>query len=503
MEKAQTRALTALDDQAVENEVSSELSEAKRLAAKLNIEDVKSGKWFYELFLKFIQSYNRNVRAEYFQQKYPGLPADEIADILTSVTVKYAVVAGAITGAAATANQIAALGSAGMTVVVMAGAIGSEMIYLSRLQMRLVLDLSVVYDLQLDPDDPEDILMIFGYALGVAPSDLLGKGAAMAAGAGAKYAIRKYISKGTLKAIQDFARKIGIKILQRTIIKYTVPVVAAVAGGSYNYVTTKSIGKIAKTHIKNRGKVTEELRILVTRQNTYDIAFPAAAMYMAQVDGIFTAKEKEFYRSLLSRMSFEKHTRIEFQKLVDSEESLLEALAKIDDNEIRANLIDILILMAIYDGDLDTKERDFLIKTAQKLDLPLDIEQIEKKANEYKIDVQKSIYSKSVESMKEITAKTASAAGQATVSIKTTIESASGKASKTIEKIRVDQKTKKLQKLEITCRNCNNTMPGDFKFCPKCGQSTATEKTCSNCGHVVPINFSFCSNCGEKFEDQL
>jgi len=38
------------------------------------------------------------------------------------------------------------------------------MLFLSQIQMRHVLDLSVIYDLQLDPEDPEDVLMIFGYA---------------------------------------------------------------------------------------------------------------------------------------------------------------------------------------------------------------------------------------------------------------------------------------------------------------------------------------------------
>ena len=134
-------------NEVTEAEVSSELEEAKDFAKTLNIDDVKSGQWFIALLQKVVQSYNRNARAEYFQQKYPGLPPDEIADILTSVTVRYATIAGAITGLAATANQIAALSSAGMTIAVMAGAIGAEMVYLARIQMRLVLDLSVVYDL--------------------------------------------------------------------------------------------------------------------------------------------------------------------------------------------------------------------------------------------------------------------------------------------------------------------------------------------------------------------
>ena len=259
-------------DEVAKAEVASELEEAKSFAKTLNIEDVKSGQWFITLLQKVVQSYNRNARAEYFQQKYPGLPPDEIADILTSVTVKYATIAGAITGAAVTVNQIGALSSAGMTIAVMAGAIGAEMVYLARIQMRLVLDLSVVYDLQPDPDDPEDVLMIFGYAMGVAPVGMLGKGLQKAAQGGTQRAIKKYVSKGTLKALQDFGKRIGIRILQKSVLKYTVPIVSAAVGSSYNYVTTKSVGGIAKNHLKNRGKVTEELRQLVSRQNTYDLA---------------------------------------------------------------------------------------------------------------------------------------------------------------------------------------------------------------------------------------
>ena len=91
-------------DEVAKAEVSSELEEAKKFAKTLNIDDIKSGQWFIALLQKVVQNYDRNARAEYFQQKYPGLPPDEIADILTSVTVRYATIAGAVTGAAATAE---------------------------------------------------------------------------------------------------------------------------------------------------------------------------------------------------------------------------------------------------------------------------------------------------------------------------------------------------------------------------------------------------------------
>ncbi|MBK8129026.1 MAG: TerB family tellurite resistance protein [bacterium] len=416
-------------DEVAKAEVASELEEAKSFAKTLNIEDVKSGQWFITLLQKVVQSYNRNARAKYFQQKYPGLPPDEIADILTSVTVKYATIAGAITGAAVTVNQIGALSSAGMTIAVMAGAIGAEMVYLARIQMRLVLDLSVVYDLQPDPDDPEDVLMIFGYAMGVAPVGMLGKGLQKAAQGGTQRAIKKYVSKGTLKALQDFGKRIGIRILQKSVLKYTVPVVSAAVGSSYNYVTTKSVGGIAKNHLKNRGKVTEELRQLVSRQNTYDLAFPAAAMYMAQIDGEFSAKEKEFYRAILSRMSFEEHTQAELKKLMADEGNIIQAIAQIEDVEIRSSLVEVLVLMAVYDGELVEEERDFLIKAAAELNVPLDINDVERRTGDYRVVIEKNVFQKAAGSTKESASKAAGIAGQAASNVKGAAATAGGKVS--------------------------------------------------------------------------
>ena len=480
-------------DEVIEAEVSSELEEAKDFAKTLDIDDVKSGQWFITLLQKVIQSYDRNARAEYFQQKYPGLPPDETADILTSVTVRYATIAGAITGAAASANQIAALGSAGITIAVMAGAIGAEMVYLAHIQMRLVLDLSVLYDLQLDADDPEDILMVFGYALGVAPVEMMGKGLQVAARGGTQYAVKKYISKGTLKAIQDFGKRIGIRILQRSALKFAIPIVSAGVGSAYNYATTKSVGRIAKNHLKNRGKVTEELRQLVSRQNTYDIAFPAAAMYMAQIDGEFSNKEKVFYKAILSRMSFDEHTQAEFKMLMANEGNIIEAISQIEDDEIKYSLVEVLVLMAVYDGELVKEERDFLIKTAAHLNVPLNIDEVELQADDYKVIVEKNIFRKAAGGTKE-------SASRAAIIAKGSAATARGRVTNALG-ISFRRKKDEVSNGEtdgtvVICTSCKNEVSAGYKFCPACGQSTATEKNCVSCDEILHIDFSFCPHCG-------
>ena len=401
------------DDEPLKSQVSKELEEAKALAKSLDFEKVKTGEWFIALLKQVVKAYDRNARAAYFQKKYPGLPSDEIADILTKVTVTYAAIAGAVTGVAASANEIAALGSGGMTAALFVGTIGAEMLYLASIQMRLMLDMSVIYDLQLDPEDPEDILMIFGYALGVAPTEMFGKGLQIAARAGTTSTIKKVVSKGTLETLQKFAQRLGFKILQRTIIKYAVPVASAAVGSGYNYATTKSVGQIAKHHFKNRGKVTDELRALVSRQNTYDLAIPAAAMFMAQVDGNVSPKERELYRAMLSRMSFEEHTPTDFQRLVSDEQSILDAVSQIDDVELRKVLIELLTLMAIYDGSLLNEEREFLMNAAEKLGVPLDIEQVEKRTNEYQVIVERNLLERTAGAMGGAAVAAIGKAGQA------------------------------------------------------------------------------------------
>ncbi len=375
------------------------------------------------------------------------------------------------------------------------------MLYLSKIQMRLVLDLSVIYDLRLDLEDPEDVLMIFGYALGVTPTAMIGKVLEKAAGAGAKEAVKKYISKGTLKALQDFARRLGFKILQRTILKYAVPVASAAVGSSYNYATTKSVGRIAKAHLKNRGKVTDELRVLVSRQHIYDLAFPAAVMYVAQVDGLFSAKEKELYKAMLSRMSFDEHTQVEFQKLTAKEENILDAIGTIEDEEVRRSLMETLVLMTIYDGELAEKERDFLESAAERLNVPMDIAEIEQRIRDYQIIVQKNVFEKTAEITGGAAAKAIDVAGQAASGVKNTAveagEKVKGMFGKVIARKKEDEKKPALsEKSTIICSKCGKEVPTGYKFCPACGQPTAAEKSCVSCSELIPIGSAFCPHCG-------
>jgi hypothetical protein len=364
--------------------MAAEIDKAELLAKSLTANDVKEGGWFFRLLTQVVRAYNRNARAAYFQQKYPGLSTDILSDKIISVASRYAAVTGGIAGAISTFNILA-----------LPPAILGEIMSSAAIQMRLVLDLSVIYDLQLNVDDPEDILMIFGYALGITPTDIVGKGLQSAGGAVTKQAIREYVSKDTLVAVQAFGRSLGVKILQRDIIKFAVPAVSVAIGSSYNYLITASVGKIAKEHFRNRGKVTEELRSLLSRQSYYHLVFPAALLYIARVDGEFVHQERELYQAMLSRMSFDEHVQADYQRILASEENILQAINQLEDPLLAKTLLDALMLMAVCDGRLADEESVFLQSVAEQLHIEIDLTLVEEQTRDYRASVSKSYFQKS------------------------------------------------------------------------------------------------------------
>jgi uncharacterized protein (DUF697 family)/tellurite resistance protein len=374
------------ESETIQAQISSSLEEAGKFISVLGLDAVRNGTWFYSLLEQVVRSYERGTAAASLQRKYPGLPADDVADILISLTARYAAIAGAIVGGGATMAEVLMLPSGGQAIALFVGAAGGEMVYLTAIQMRLVLDLATLFGLQLDPDDPEDVLMVFGWAVGVQPVGLLGR---------ALDAVPKtQINRETLRLIQDIARRLGFKILQRTILKYAVPIASAAVGSGYNFVTTKSIGEIARNHFKRMQGATAEARSLVAHASGYDLTLPATILCMAQADGKFSDKEKELYKVVVSRLPLGDQEQADFRRMVDDEESLLEAIEAIKEAEARSALVDLMALVAVYDGEFCLQERDLLLRVAERLDVPIDIAAIERKCEDYREAVRPDILGK-------------------------------------------------------------------------------------------------------------
>lgn len=242
------------------DEIKRQLAQAKRDFAEMGgWSSFKSGEWLWQIIQKSFSNYWKNANAEYFESKYGTTDKEKLVKKLIDVAAKNAAILGGVTGAAITTDEIVAIATGGeggvglaANIAIATAGIGGEAILLIRLQLQLVANLGKLYGLPLDPDDPEDILTIFAFALGGSAADAAGKFGMKVGGKLAGRAAKAVFKKETLASLKRIAAKVGIKILQRSIVKYTIPVASIGIGTGWNYTSTKTVGRIAIKHFKQR-----------------------------------------------------------------------------------------------------------------------------------------------------------------------------------------------------------------------------------------------------------
>lgn len=219
----------------------------------------KSGQWLWQIIQKSFANYWENANVEYFETKYGTKDKAKLSQKLIAVTAKNSAILGGVTGAAISTDEITAIvtgaeGGVGLpaNITIAAAAIGGEAILLIRFQLQLVANLGKLYGVPLDPNDPEDILTILAFALGGSAADTAGKFGMKVGGKLAGRAAKAVFKKETLAAFKRIAAKVGVKVLQRSIVKYTIPIASIVIGTGWNYASTRTVAKIAIKHFEQR-----------------------------------------------------------------------------------------------------------------------------------------------------------------------------------------------------------------------------------------------------------
>jgi len=215
----------------------------------------KSGEWFGSLIEKSFRNYWERANVEYFESKYGTKDKEKIAKKLIHVAARNASLLGGISGATISTDELIGVFTVGeggvgipANLAIALTAIFTEAVVLIRLQLQLVANLGKLYGCPLDPDDPEDVLVILAFALGGGIADLAGKAGMRIGGKLAGSALEAVFKRELSVVFKRFSAKLGLKILQRTIMKYAVPVASVGIGLGWNYFATKTVGRVAIKH---------------------------------------------------------------------------------------------------------------------------------------------------------------------------------------------------------------------------------------------------------------
>ena len=231
---------------------------------------LKSGTWFYEFARSTFRAYYERATPEYLQEKYPGEDAEFIAGRLIRVAAKNAMLLGTITGAAISADELAGLltageGGVGLPANILLGlaAIGAELVLLVRFQLQMVAGLARLYGVELDAEDPEDVLTVFTFALGGSLADQAGRLGMRLGARATRRMVERRMKREFFAPWKLVGERVGAKLVSRSLVKYAVPMVSVGIGAAWNYATTRAIGRLARRHFQERAR--SEARLALRR----------------------------------------------------------------------------------------------------------------------------------------------------------------------------------------------------------------------------------------------
>ena len=363
-------------------EVKSEIDKVKQFLSGTTVEDFKSGDWFAKLIGFALSRYSNEVDAEYFRRKYPDLPADAIADARIALAARYASLEGGLTATAYTGAIAATIGSAGgaSPLSLPAGALSfvTDLSFTSVLQLRLAYDLSVIYRVPLNLDDPEDLWKLIRVAFLIKSGEGASKFVTTSIPSVVRPIVKKIFSKGTLTTVKSLP-VVGKYLLQRNLIKFAIPGVTIPLSTAVNHWTTAAAGRYAKTMFRREARIIEEVDRIDARLSNHDVALWALYLIM-QADKQTTAEESLYLHHLTRAARARGIDSTVMQAFTQSIEVKADDVwSKIDrltDAAEKSAIYDAAMLATAVDGKASEKELVLLQKLAQRCDREFDVEQV-------------------------------------------------------------------------------------------------------------------------------
>lgn len=245
--------------------VEEERAAAGRFVAGLSGEEIRSGVWFGKLVEHGLRVYAAKADWQYFQDKYQGVPVDVVVDQRIAMAARYAALEGAVSTGAYTATVAATIGSlGGASPVTVPAAVVSfmvDVVFVTRLQLRLAHDIAVLYRVPLDVDDPDDVWKLIRVAFTIRSGELAREGVTKAVPALVRPLLKKYYSGPVLHAAKALPI-VGKYLLQRNVIKFAIPAVGVPLTVAVNRYTTLASGRHAERVFRNEARVMEVARNL-------------------------------------------------------------------------------------------------------------------------------------------------------------------------------------------------------------------------------------------------
>ncbi|WP_328899474.1 hypothetical protein OHR86_05370 [Streptomyces sp. NBC_00441] len=357
-----------IGDEGAREAVEHERDELREFIKGLSPHDIKSGGWFTKLSAQALNSYTSKVNWQYFQERYAGVPADAIVDQRIKMAARYAALEGGLSAGAYTATVAATIGTLGgassATVPAAVATMMVDVAFITRLQLRLAYDISVLYRVPLDLSDPEDMWKLIRVAFTIRGGEVVREGVVKTVPVMMRPLIKRFYSKGVLNAAKGLPF-VGKFLLQRNVIKIGIPVVGVPLAVVLNRYTTLLAGRHAQAVFRNEARVIEIAEGLSKRSR-----HPQLTLWVAWLV-IKTGTKMEDDETLLIRhlvrLVRDRHQVIDEQlaHLVDVDPADVWRRLDAEPGDL-SDLVDVAERVAAVDGAVNARERAVISELAER-----------------------------------------------------------------------------------------------------------------------------------------
>lgn len=357
-----------IGDEGAREAVEHERDELREFIKGLSPHDIKSGGWFTKLSAQALNSYTSKVDWQYFQERYAGVPADAIVDQRIKMAARYAALEGGLSAGAYTATVAATLGTLGgassATVPAAVATMMVDVAFITRLQLRLAYDISVLYRVPLNLSDPEDMWKLIRVAFTIRGGEVVREGVVKTVPVMMRPLIKRFYSKAALSTAKGLPF-VGKFLLQRNVIKIGIPVVGVPLAVVLNRYTTLLAGRHAQAVFRNEAQVIEIAEGLSKRSRHPQLMLWVAWLVI-KTDTKMADDETLLMRHLV-RLVREQHQVIDEQlaHLVDVDPADVWRRLDAEPGDL-SDLVDVAERVAAVDGAVNARERAVISELAER-----------------------------------------------------------------------------------------------------------------------------------------
>lgn len=367
-----------------EGAVRREINRVRGFVRELSLDDLRQGAWFAKLLKFSLDRYVHEVDAGYFTAKYPNLPADAVVQARTQLAARYASIEGALSAGAYTGTVAATIGTGGgaspLTLPAAGASFVLDLVFTSQLQLRLAYDISVLYRVPLDLRDPEDLWKLIRVAFaikgGEAGREAIGKGVPVLV----RPLVKKIFSGSTLTAVKSLP-VVGKYLLQRNIIKFTIPAVGVPLSMAVNYWSTKVAGREATKMFRSEARIVEAARRM-TERTVHHTELLWVLWLIIKSDGLVHENERLLLKNvtaIVGDLNGELAALADLRSTIELDEEAVWSMLASATGNLQA-LYDAGVVAAAIDGRINVNEMRNLRTLAEYCSAPYDEDAIREAA---------------------------------------------------------------------------------------------------------------------------